>query len=287
MVAKKDSGSPTLHYAGPMGPDSAFELSYKTLWDAISKRGHLATDSDAQHLNIALGPHGSYYCTTKYEPIWRDIPADLQSSIAESAASPSAKKPRQVALGMHDTWVCIWSDHSHTHNLGSHYPGLAANLNQKTQDTKNRDDDGSSLVAFVALNPWRTDSWLLADCGGTIVWENAPADTADRSEAEAVRDVARDYMQRRARRTGSHFTTSFTFGDGGREAVAAMSRIAITPQTRHDDPPTATAAMVGRLRRLQDRVPLRFSRADAVAGELRSGRRRLSAGWRVRRWGRR
>ncbi|KAK8055001.1 hypothetical protein PG993_000228 [Apiospora rasikravindrae] len=219
LAAKKDDGSPMLHYAGPTGPDSAFELAYKTLWDAIFYKGHLATDQDAQHLNIALGPHGSYYCATKDEPIWRDIPADLQASIAESAASASnRKKPWQVALGIHDTWVCIWSDHSHSHNLGSHYPRLAANLDQKMQQERKGldedDDSSSSRVAFVALNPWRTDSWLMADCDGLIVWENAPADT-DRVEAEAVRDAARDYMQRRARQTGAQFTTSFAFGDGG------------------------------------------------------------------------
>ncbi|KAK8021703.1 hypothetical protein PG990_006841 [Apiospora arundinis] len=244
LAGRENDDEPVLRYAGAMGPDSAFQLAYKRLWDAASAR-------DVDHLNITFGPHGSYYCVTKGEPIWRDIPATLQTTIAQES-SPT-KRPRQVALGVHDTWICLWSDYSHSFDLGSHYQLLATKL-----DGNNNTDD--SRIAFVALNPWQADSWLLADCGGLITWENAPAGADNRAKVEDVRILARDYMQRRARRTGATFTTSFSYD--GREPQVTQ----ITPQTRHDDA-LSYDSMSSRLQLLRDRIPPPLLRADhALAG---------------------
>lgn len=220
--------------------DSAFQLAYKKLWDTASA-------GDAARLNITFGPHGSYYCVTKGEPIWRDTPAGLQAAIAKQS-SPT-KKPRQVALGIHDTWICLWSDYSHSYHLGSHYPLLAAQLDQ-TKNTSDESAGESDRIAFVALNPWQADAWLMVDCKGMVTWENAPAGSNNRAGVENVRTLARDYMQRRARRTGATFTTSFSYGD--REALAMN----ITPHTRHDDGSLPVAASVSnRLRLLRDIIP--------------------------------
>ncbi|KAK6863722.1 hypothetical protein PG995_000250 [Apiospora arundinis] len=267
LAGRENDDEPVLRYAGAMGPNSAFQLAYKKLWDAASAR-------DVDQLNITFGPHGSYYCVTKGEPIWRDIPATLQTTIAQES-SPN-KRPRQVALGVHDTWICLWSDFSHSYDLGSHYPLLAAKLDGNNNNT----DD--SRIAFVALNPWQADSWLLTDCEGLITWENAPAAGADnRAKVEDVRILARDYMQRRARRTGATFTTSFSYD--GREPLVTH----ITPQTRHDDA-LSYDSMSSRLQLLRDRIPPPLLRADyALAGEQWSGLRQWSAGWRGQGWGRR
>ncbi|KAK8127093.1 uncharacterized protein PG998_002852 [Apiospora kogelbergensis] len=221
LAGKEKNGAPVLRYAGVMGPDSAFQLAYKKLWDTASA-------GDAARLNITFGPHGSYYCLS---------------------SPPPTKKPRQVALGIHDTWICLWSDYSHSYHLGSHYPLLAAQLDQ-TKNTSDESAGESDRIAFVALNPWQADAWLMVDCKGMVTWENAPAGSNNRAGVENVRTLARDYMQRRARRTGATFTTSFSYGD--REALAMN----ITPHTRHDDGSLPVAASVSnRLRLLRDIIP--------------------------------
>lgn len=173
--------------------------------------GHLGSVADASKIILTVGPGGSYFTPSKDNPIWRDIPTALDAKI-----NASEIEPRQVALGRNNAWVCLWADHTISYSLGTEYSDLADRL-QRYMQTNDR-------VAFVALDPYDNDSWFLVDCDGLISWAFR---NMKYNEISGIQEMAGDYMQRRARKTGATFSYTNTSGAG-------TKRVDITPQTVHD-----------------------------------------------------
>jgi hypothetical protein len=169
---------------------SAWDLVDQRLWTRIWNK-NTASLEDLRHINLTLGPGGSYFTTTKDGPVYRDIPTKLHEQI-ETAKD---RRPRQVALGRHESFVCLWDDDTISYSVNLAYSGLA----QKLQDYM---DSNGKPPAFVALNPYDTDSWFLADASGQCAWS---LHGMTKSAIDSIRDTALAYLQRRAREDGTSF----------------------------------------------------------------------------------
>jgi hypothetical protein len=212
---------------------SLFEVSYKTLFQKISS-AHSTSLNDLSHINLTLGPHGSYFTRTKHGALWRDLPPDLEEEIAQK--QKNGVSPRQVALGRRNSYVCIWSDDRWSYHLRGGGDGFA-DLIAKFEHYERTGE----RVAFVALDPFETDSWFVVDCDGVISssWRGMKNENVDRIHA-----LSMAYMQRRARKTGLTFTNKLTRGDRlrsfftGARSGRETQFVEITPHTTFDQQPS-------------------------------------------------
>jgi hypothetical protein len=161
-----------------------------------------------------LGPGGSYFTTSKNGAVYRDIPTKLHSQIQDAA---SQKQPRQISLGLHDSFVCLWDDDTISYSVHLAYSGLA----QKLQGYI---DQGYELPAFVALNPYDSNSWFLVESSGQCAWS---LKGIGKSGLNAIREITIAYLQRRARADGTSFDEITTSGD-------SKISIRVTPETTFD-----------------------------------------------------
>jgi hypothetical protein len=192
---------------------SAWDLVYERLWSKISAKNTSSLE-DLRQINLTLGPGGSYFTTSKNGAVYRDIPTKLHDQIQEAA---SQKQPRQVSLGRHDSFVCLWDDDTISYSVNLAYSGLAEKLQGYI-------DQGSELPAFVALNPYDTDSWFLVESSGQCFWS---LEGMGKGGVNAIREITLAYLQRRARVDGTSFTEITTSGN---------SKIStrVTPETTFD-----------------------------------------------------
>jgi hypothetical protein len=207
---------------------SAFELAYKKLFEKISSN-HSSSLKDLSCINLTLGPNGSYFTRTKDAALWRDLPPDLEKEI--EVEQNKGVSPRQVALGRNNSYVCLWSNDRWSYRLAGNFKDLIAKFNYyKKTDEK---------IAFVALDPYETDSWFLVDWDGVVSmsFRNMRYDNIDR-----IQEIALGYMQRRARKTGQTFTNQFTRGSNlkhlftNRLSANEGQILTITPDSNYDVP---------------------------------------------------
>ncbi|KAJ4390730.1 hypothetical protein N0V93_004328 [Gnomoniopsis smithogilvyi] len=240
------SPGPTILYSGPAGPASAFELAY---WQLTQKFGtqHLFPLDDQSRANFTLGPRGSYFVVTRDGPHWHNLPEDLAAEI-----ETAKRTPFHVALGVDQTWVCIWEDHTFSWNLRNKYSGLAAKL----QAYANIKD----TVALVALAPYDDrNSWIMVDCDGVILYSiNGPTN----QELHQIHSLTVRYMQGQARRTGQTISNMHTWGRGN------SAKKEITPYTNFDKPePLLLRRLLPFSQQLQEmkrHVPYRLRQQDVV-----------------------
>lgn len=186
------------------------------LFDKISAKygGSLA---GLQKINLVLGPKGSYFTTTKDGPLYRDIPTQLDGKIKSQALLNI--KPRQVSLGQHESYICLWDNSTISYSLNLSYPGLAEKMQKYI-------DEQWKPPAFVAMNPYDAYSWFLVDADGQCAWH---LQNMDKSAIKRIRKAALNYLQRRAREDGTSFTETTTFN--GKE-----TSLNVTPLTNFDEP---------------------------------------------------
>ncbi|RDI87603.1 hypothetical protein Vi05172_g2196 [Venturia inaequalis] len=207
-----DHTTPSWTYTGLTG--LAWDLMDSRLFNKISAK-HAASLEDLQRINLVLGPKGSYFTTTKDGPVYRDIPTQLHEKIRSQALIDV--KPRQVSLGQHDSYICLWDDSTISYSLNLSYTGLAEKM-QEYIDKK--------LIppAYVAMNPYDSYSWFLVGADGQCAWQ---LQNMDASAIKGIQKAALNYLQRRAREDGSSFTETMSFN--GKETSWR-----VTPQTNLD-----------------------------------------------------
>jgi len=196
-----------------------------------------------RHINLTLGPNGSYFTPTKSTPLYRDIPNDLHEQIQSSP-----KQPRQVALGRHKSWVCLWDDDSISWSVDLNYE----NLTKRLQEFIDRDHK----VAFVALNPFDNYSWFLVDSRGQCGWS---LKSLGDKEVATIQQLAQSYLQYRARADGTTFTETVTIGDKKTSTI-------ISPSTYFDKTSSTPSAQFRKnVSTLGQRLPTGQRRQQAIA----------------------
>lgn len=209
-----DHKTPSWTYTGLTG--LAWDLMDSRLFYKISSR-YGASLEDLRHINLTLGPKGSYFTTTKDGPVYRDIPTSLHEKIKSQALEDV--KPRQVSLGQHDSYICLWSDNTISYSVNLSYTGLAEKMQKYI-------DNDSKPPVFIAMNPYDNYSWFLVDANGQCAWQFKSMEI---SAIKNIQEVVLGYLQRRARSDGSSFTETTTLN--GKE----MSFL-VTPETKFDEP---------------------------------------------------
>lgn len=174
-----------------------------------------ASLEDLQKINLTLGPKGSYFTTTKDGPVYRDIPTQLHEKIQSEAVK--AVKPRQVSLGQHDSYICLWDDETISYSLNLAYTGLASKIQEYI-------DNDSKPPVFVAMNPYDNNSWFLVGEDGQCAWH---LENMENGAIEDIQETVLNYLQRRAREDGTSFTETTTLN-------GTESSLHVTPLTNFD-----------------------------------------------------
>lgn len=204
------------------------------LFDKISSR-YGGSLRDLRHINLTIGPRGSYFTTTKDGPVYRDIPSQLYDRIKSQALKNV--HPSHVSLGQHDSYICLWDDSTISYSVNLSYTGLAEKIQEYI-------DNDSRPPEFVAMNPYDNYSWFLVNPNGTCDWQLKSMET---SAVENIREATLSYLQRRARADGSSFTNTTTLN--GKETT-----LHVTPTTNFDGPLGSLSSPV------MDRLPEPISR---------------------------
>lgn len=153
---------------------------YSQLYDFVreSKEGDVR-----RKLSFAVGPGGSWFARRGEQVSYHRLPDDFVTKIKEREAMGSY--PYQVALGMHGSYVVVWSDDTWSWNLNG-YSGLARHLELA---------DG---INTIVLSPLDCREWFLVNESGHVLW----ALYGDTGQLYLIEKDAQAYMQREARRTG-------------------------------------------------------------------------------------
>lgn len=202
-------------HIGPSGISSLREVAYRKLFNQIDSE-HKTSLSDLSHINLTLGPNGSYFTKTRDGAIWRDLPSGLEKEIEENQKEGVA--PQQVALGRKGSYICLWSNDRWSYHLNGNFDGLIARFN--------RYKESGDVLAFAALDPHETDNWMLVDADGLI---HHSLHNMSRENIDKIQELALGYMQRRARKTGLTFTNQFTTTWKGPQTIK------VTPDTNYDE----------------------------------------------------
>ena len=159
---------------------------YDRLYDFLRKTNDT---NEKRMVSFCVGPKASWFARRGEEVAYHDIPDGLVKKIRERRTE--GIHPFQVTLGMHGSYVVVWSDESCSWELHG-YEKLVPYLREK--------DDS---VNSVALSPLKCDEWILVQDSGHVLWTLK----GNATQLELVAQECRTYMQRAARRTGKTIST--------------------------------------------------------------------------------
>ena len=161
---------------------------YRELHELLKKEGQEAPDK-LHETWFTIGPGGSWCARLSDGVHHHKLPANLAREIAEQ--NEKGVEPFCVALGLHGSYVALWSDDTRSWWLQG-YEDLAASLNKVNR------------VAYVSLSLARDDNYFTV-LGNGITNYNVRSTPEGTKQLDAITN---DYMLRRAKRDGS--TISFT-----------------------------------------------------------------------------
>ena len=136
---------------------------------------------------FTIGPGGSWCARVSDGVHHHKLSADLARAIEDE--KQKGVQPICVALGLHGSYVVLWSDNTRSWWLQG-YEDLAALLN--------REDE----IAYVSLSLARDDNYFTV-LGSGVTNYNVDSTTEGTKQ---LNDTTNDYMLRRAQRDGSTFT---------------------------------------------------------------------------------
>ncbi|KAJ4356780.1 uncharacterized protein N0V89_004816 [Didymosphaeria variabile] len=139
--------------------------------------------------SLSIGPKGSYFARCGSTWISHGLPKDLMTKLERNKDEFT---PVHVALGLHGSWVVLWSDGDLSWKLKNSYPGLA----QSDALT-----GGVGQVLFVALSPFEEDGYFIAGENGC----SFNANLSSRKDCEKLQTLMDDYLRVRAKRDNVTF----------------------------------------------------------------------------------
>lgn len=158
--------------------------------------------------SVSIGPKGSYFARCGLKWITHGLPKDLETKLERNKDKFT---PIHVALGVHGSWIVLWSDGDLSWQLRNSYPGLAQSNALK---------GGIGQVVFVALSAFNEDGYFVVGEDGCFMNTNL----SSRAECEDIQRLMDDYMRERAKRDNKSF--SYPVKIAGR-----TSNVYITPTT--------------------------------------------------------
>ncbi|TKA73218.1 hypothetical protein B0A55_07779 [Friedmanniomyces simplex] len=198
-----------------------------------------SSDYDVRRLEFfSIGPNASWFARRGEEVAFHNLPDALENAVTDKQAQGT--HPQQVALGMHDSYVVLWSDGSHAWSLAG-YETLKSQLKQ----------DGR--LNTVVISATDCHQWFLVRESGMVEWHLTQL---PRTEINEIARLARAFMQRTARRWGTRFEMKASVSGSEEDRMQDLEKAEEPPR---DDPPQDEYDMVY--------LPYRTLTAQARMGE--------------------
>ncbi|KAL1606210.1 hypothetical protein SLS60_003611 [Paraconiothyrium brasiliense] len=139
--------------------------------------------------SLSIGPKGSYFARCGSTWISHGLPKDLMTKLERNKDEFT---PIHVALGLHGSWIVLWSDGDLSWKLKNSYPELAQG---------NALTGGVGQVLFVALNPYEHDGYFIAGENGC----SFNANLSSKKDCRELQTMVDDYIRMRAKRDNATF----------------------------------------------------------------------------------
>jgi hypothetical protein len=171
-----------LHSMLSNGPVVKARDAYKYLHDWVDAK-------ELDDTSVSIGPKGSYFARCGSKWISHGLPKDLMTKLDRNKDQFT---PIHIALGLHGSWIVLWSDGDLSYNLRNSYPLLG----------ESKALSGAvGQVVFVALNPYEEDMYFVAGTDGVCI----NVSLASSSECEELQNMTDNYMRKWAKRENATF----------------------------------------------------------------------------------
>ena len=187
-----------VHYGG--ATQLTVPMEEKNIWEDMPKQRTIIfnflvkeRDNDRRkNVSFSIGPKGSWFARIGENVAYHALPTSLEDHINERKAKDIYL--RHVTLGLHGSFVAMWSDGTESWSLSEGYVGVLKALKARRR------------IDSVVLNPYKDNEYVIVEDDGCINWRLS-------SDNKAYGPVVNDfvaYMERRAREDGSTFNITST-----------------------------------------------------------------------------
>ncbi|KAF2438395.1 hypothetical protein P171DRAFT_526079 [Karstenula rhodostoma CBS 690.94] len=156
--------------------------AYKRLHDWVDQK-------QLKDTSVSIGPKGSYFARCGESWISHGLPKDLMTKLDRNKEKFT---PIQVALGLHGSWIVLWSDGDLSYDLRSSYHGLGES---------DALTGAVGQVLFVALNPYEENGYFVAGKDGC----SFNANLSSKKDGYEIQKMMDDYMRMKAKRDNATF----------------------------------------------------------------------------------
>ncbi|KAJ6463386.1 hypothetical protein C8R45DRAFT_940347 [Mycena sanguinolenta] len=115
-----------------------------------------------------FGPGASYFSISPGGYSWQNLPPALENDIIGRIKTGT---PTTVALGVHGSFVTLYSNGNVSFDVAQHYPAVDAIIRNSAEATRRKG------IAFVALSPYAAGQYYVAYGDGSASW-NIPNEWA-------------------------------------------------------------------------------------------------------------
>ncbi|KAJ7270772.1 hypothetical protein B0H12DRAFT_1067408 [Mycena haematopus] len=113
-----------------------------------------------------FGPNTSYFAVSPSGYSWQNLPPVLENDIISRMKKGT---PTTVALGVHGSFVVLYSNGNVTFEVAQHYPAVDAMIRNAAENTRRKG------IAFIALSPYAAGQYYVAYGDGSASW-NIPTE---------------------------------------------------------------------------------------------------------------
>ncbi|KAF7373499.1 hypothetical protein MSAN_00559800 [Mycena sanguinolenta] len=113
-----------------------------------------------------FGPNASYFTISPSGYSWQHLPPALENDIIGRIKKGT---PTTIALGVHGSFVALYSNGNVSFDVAQHYPAVDAMIRNSAEATRRKG------IAFVALSPYAAGQYYVAYGDGSASW-NIPTE---------------------------------------------------------------------------------------------------------------
>ncbi|KAF8172787.1 hypothetical protein K438DRAFT_2023652 [Mycena galopus ATCC 62051] len=163
-----------------------------------------------------FGPNTSYFTISPSGYSWQNLPPALETDITGRLKKGS---PTNVALGVHGSFVVLYSNGNVSFEVAEHYPDVDAMIRNSAENSRRKG------IAFIALSPYSAGQYYVAFGDGSASW-NIPTEwTVDvTTVSKSLRPVA-------SVRSGSTGGFQAPFAGFGGTGAAGQPQTPASPST--------------------------------------------------------
>ncbi|KAF7326969.1 hypothetical protein MVEN_02591100 [Mycena venus] len=169
-----------------------------------------------------FGPNASYFTISPSGFSWQNLPPVLESDIL---GRMKKGLPTNVALGVHGSFVVLYSDGNVTFDVATHYPAVDAMIRNSAENARRKG------IAFLALSPHAAGQYYVAYGDASASW-NIPTEwTVDvTTVSKSLRPVGSARIGSTLPQLGGFSAAGGTFSAGG-GGSSAQGQPPATPST--------------------------------------------------------